>query len=232
MRDGTRQRLLQIPPPTVGIAYGKRGNHHNAFSPDELKRFFAAIDTSTVTGLRDKALFLLLFWSARRRSEIARLTWGAIEQYTVLDSHGRPRAIALYHFRNKGKGILEDDSAELPQPALSAILHYLDVSGRMATITPADPLFVNYRGNPLSVNGIRYLLASYVAKAGITTRVSIHSFRHTRARAAYLVSNHDVLAVMKLLRHTNLATTQVYLEELAGTMDTTAELLLAHYGSL
>ena len=106
--DGRPQVLLQRPSPTLGLRHKRPERTYRAFSEDELDRFFSVIPTDTVKGLRDRAIFLLYFWTARRREEIARLRWGDIEQATIVDElclpcRDRCRA-ALYlllapHFR-------------------------------------------------------------------------------------------------------------------------------------
>lgn len=64
--------------PTVGIAYSQPDIVYRAMSRTELEQFFAAIPDTPV-GWRDRAMFLVYFWTARRKSELARLRWGDIE---------------------------------------------------------------------------------------------------------------------------------------------------------
>jgi hypothetical protein len=78
----------------------------------------------TVKGLRDRAIFLLYFWTARRREEIARLHWGDIEQATIVDEFGGRKQGWRYRFYGKVKGG-QQDMAELPMPAKIAIDRYL-----------------------------------------------------------------------------------------------------------
>src|SRR5258707_1816066 len=99
---------------------------------EEVRRFFGAIDRSTAIGKRDFALFLTYLSTARRLSEIARLTWGAIEYGLITDEKGSRRGY-LYHFSGKGKGG-QDDVAELPLPVYEAIIDYLEATSRMPTI--------------------------------------------------------------------------------------------------
>ncbi|MBO0790565.1 MAG: site-specific integrase, partial [Ktedonobacteraceae bacterium] len=70
--DGRPRPLLQHPSPTLGLRHRKPDREYRAFSDEELDRFFEVIPTDTVKGLRDRAIFLLYFWTARRREEIAR----------------------------------------------------------------------------------------------------------------------------------------------------------------
>ena len=86
--DGRPCPLLLTPSPTLGLRHNRPDRTYRAFSDEELDHFFDVIPTDTVKGLRDRAIFLLYFWTARRREEIARLRWGDIEQTTFADDRG------------------------------------------------------------------------------------------------------------------------------------------------
>jgi len=238
--DGRPQTLLRTPSPTLGIRQGRPDRVYRALSDEELDRFFAVIPTDTIKGLRDRAIFLLYFWTARRREEIARLRWGDIEHGVIVEPGGRRRQGWRYHFHGKGKGG-QEDIAELPGPAKVAIDRYLVAARRMQTITPDDPLFVaigpeqggGKRGvslprderTPLTSHAIAYALKTYAKLAGIDAqRLSIHSLRHTAATQRYAAGS-DVREIQHLLRHSNIATTDIYLRELMGSADPGAQLL-------
>ncbi len=138
---GRPQPLLQSSSPTLGLRHKRPDRSYRAFSDDELDRFFDVIPTDTVKGLRDRAIFLLYFWTARRREEIARLRWGDIEQSVIIDDRGGTRRGWRYHFYGKGTGG-QEDIAELPAPAKEAIDRYLIAARRMNHMRPGDPLFV------------------------------------------------------------------------------------------
>jgi integrase/recombinase XerD len=61
-------------------------------------------------------------------------------------------------------------------------------------VGPADPLFVGRYGKRLSRRGIQYAVARLGRRAGIGTRSSPHTFRHTFARG-YLVNGGDVFSL-------------------------------------
>jgi len=199
-------------------------------SYEEFTQFFAVIPKDTPLGLRDRAIFLLYFWTARRRAEIQRLTWGDIEQGTIIDEGGSRRIGWLYHFRNKGSST-QDDVAELPEAAKVALDKYLVASGRMASIQPEDPLFVAEGSNrPLSFVGIYKIMRKYLIASGLNGRgFSIHSFRHTASRMRY-AAGEDIRSLQRLLRHSSLATTDTYLRALAGTANSGARLLEERFG--
>lgn len=229
--------------PTTGLHYSKSRRVYRYMSAEELERFFAVIP-SDERGLRDRALFLFYFWTARRREEIARLTWGDISQGVIVSEDGKTRRVGwLYRFYGKGQGERED-VAELPGPAKAALDRYLLASGRMATMRAESPLFthVDNAGLPLRLQGagerrlsggaIRRRLKIYAKRAGLdTSRITVHSLRHTAARQRYQAGE-DLRSISRLLRHASLGTTDVYLQQLVGTEDTGASLLEQQWGHL
>ena len=84
--------------------------------------------------------------------------------------------------------------------ARRALLRY--VAGR-DPVGPADPLFTGRYGAPLSRRGIQYAIARLGRRAGVGTRSSPHTFRHTFARG-YLVNGGDVFSLQQILGHATL----------------------------
>lgn len=245
--DGRAQLLLQSPIPTLGLQRKKPDRVYRAFSDDELDRFFEVIPTDTMMGLRDRAIFLLYFWTARRREEIARLRWGDLEQATIVDEYGRRRQGWRYRFHGKGKSG-QQDIAELPEPAKLAIDGYLAAARRLQHMRPDDPLFVALgpeqgggkpgislpanEWQPLTSHAIARALKKYARLAGIDAqRLTIHSWRHTAAHQRYQAGE-DVRSLQRLLRHSNIATTDIYVRGLMGTADPGASLLEARFAHL
>ncbi len=223
--DGHPVAILRHPAPTSGFKHGRADRVYRAMSYEEFSQFFAVIPKDTALGLRDRSIFLFYFWTARRRAEIQRLTWGDIEQGIIIDEGGRRRIGWLYHFRNKGSST-QDDVAELPEAAKVALDKYLIASGRMATIQPGDPLFVAEGSNtPLSFVAIFKRMKTYLRASHLDGRgFSIHSFRHTAARMRY-ASGEDIRSLQRLLRHASIGTTDLYLRILSGSANSGAKLL-------
>src|SRR5258708_6426343 len=145
--DGQLVPLLQRPAPTIGVARGRPNRSYKAMSYEELQKFFSCIPRSTTQGLRDRALFLTFWWTARRSSEILNLRWRDIEKTTFVERDGTRRSAFQYRFHSKGHST-EEDVAELPALAKAAIDEYLLTSGRLATIRPEDYVFAGTRNMP------------------------------------------------------------------------------------
>jgi site-specific recombinase XerD len=106
----------------------------------------------------------------------------------------------------------------LGRPARAAIAAYLEDSrpellarrsGAAADTTSPAELFLNHRGEPLGVRGLRYRLDLLCRRAGLPEGVSPHTLRHSFA-THLLDGGADLRIVQELLGHESLATTQVY----------------------
>ncbi len=230
--------------PTAGMHFSKRALNYHAIPFEDISRFFAVIPRDTVQGLRDRAIFLFYFWTARRREEIARLRWGDLEYGVIVEEGGGRHMGWLYRFKSKGHGE-QEFLAELPQPAKDALDLYLEASGRLKHMRPTSPLFVAAhqgpgckaadlptRDKPLSSNTIYALMKQYARKAGLDAeKISIHSWRHTATQQRY-AAGQDIRSLQKLLLHESLATTDRYLQGLLATADPGIKLLEQSFRNL
>lgn len=164
---------------------------------DEMASFASLPESSGILWPeRDKALLLSIYSAGLRVSEAASL------RLSILDAD-------LSGARVVGKGDKERHvffSVEARE-ALAAYLPYR--AARIAAEKPTDALFVNRRGSPISVNGIRWIVARYSERSGLNKPVYPHALRHSFA--THLVNaGCDVRVVQELLGHASLSTTQRY----------------------
>jgi site-specific recombinase XerD len=167
---------------------------------DEIERLFDAVDTSTLGGLRDRAILELLFSSGLRVSELVGLDKDHIN-------------LKRREFMVRGKG-QKDRPIFISQEAADWLQKYLDLR-QDAT----KPLFVRYSGahkvdltgnfHRLTARSIQRLVARYALLAGITKHVSPHTLRHSFA-TDLLMNGADIRSVQAMLGHSNIATTQIY----------------------
>jgi len=166
--------------------------------PMEVEAVLAQPDRSTPEGMRDHALLSFLYNSGARIQEALDLCPEAIR-------FDAPSCVRLY-----GKGRKERVCPLWPE-TVRLLKTLLERQPR----APAEPVFVNRYGKPLSASGIRFKLTAYVEAAARTTpslgskHVTPHSFRH--ATAVHLVSaGVDITVIRSWLGHVSLDTTNHY----------------------
>ena len=163
-------------------------------SVEQVDSLLAAIDTSDPLGIRDRALFELVYSCGLRISEVAGLLMGNV--------HLQERILIVL-----GKG-----SKERVLPFGDAAYEWLSLwirEGRPAIVGSklVAEVFVNYRGQPLSRKGIWKRFQELEALSGVTAKV--HTLRHSFA--THLLENGaDLRVIQDMLGHANLATTQIY----------------------
>lgn len=168
----------------------------------ELAHILAQVDRSTPFGERDYLFMALLYDTGARIQELLNLAPCDIQ-------FAPPPCVRLV-----GKGRRERLTPLLPQTA-RLVRRFLTKAGR-AEDDPA-PVIHNRRGQPLTRHGARYLLAKYVTRAQATlpnlarTRISPHTFRHTKAMHL-LQADVPLVTIKDVLGHADVASTAIYVE--------------------
>ena len=190
-------------------------------APDEpgpLLRVVAAIDTGDLRGLRDRALVLVAFFGALRRSELCALTLGALDR-------SRPEGLLLRIRNSKGDKANEGQTVGLTRRPGSPLcpIAALDAWIRAASLAGADaPLFrkIDRWGHlaeePLHPAAIAWLFKRLAAAAGLDEEqvalISGHSTRAGYANSA-LADGGTLPQVMQKLRHKHPRTLMEYMRE-------------------
>jgi integrase/recombinase XerC len=166
---------------------------------EQFKKMLDEVDTLTIKGLRDKAILLLLWGNALRRSEVADCD---VSDYSP--------SLGELIITGKGK-IGQPETISLGKSAISALSHWLEARKEY---TPDAPLFCathkGYWGNRLHTHSIYKLVQKYALSAGIDKVMSPHRIRHSSITEALTLTNGDVRKVQKLSRHSNLNTLMIY----------------------
>lgn len=145
--------------------------------------------------LRLIAIVELLFGTGLRVSELCSLHIGDIDLQEGL--------VKVY-----GKGSRERVIQICQSAIIAAIEDYLRISeyqGSGAT----RPLFLNLRGEALDAQSVRASIKALAHEAGISKRVTPHTFRHTLA-TLLLEEGVDIKYIQTILGHSSLSTTQIY----------------------
>jgi integrase/recombinase XerC len=150
---------------------------------------------------RDKAIILVMYSAGLRISETAALTLDALE-----GDLGGARVIGK---GNKERYVFFSGEAQealrLWIPARNMRIKAAGSGGG----PPTDKLFINRKGGPISIPGLRWIITKYAEKSGLQKNIHPHALRHSFA--THLVnSGCDVRVVQELLGHASLSTTQRY----------------------
>lgn len=167
----------------------------------QVKAVLTGIDRSTLQGLRDYAIVLLMTTGALRTVEITRAD--------VADLRTAGDNVVLYIW---GKGRDEKtDYIKISEPVEKAIREYLKARG---ATTPEEPLFTslsnNSKGSRMTTRAISGIAKSAMREAGYDSdKLTAHSLRHTAVTLS-LLAGRPLEEVQQFARHANIATTMIY----------------------
>lgn len=160
----------------------------------QVDALLSSIDTSTLLGQRDDALFELIYSCGLRISEACDLKISNVH----LNEH-----IILVH----GKG---DKERLVPfgGNADTKLNNYIEnVRPALVKDKVVAQLFVNYKGEPISRKGVWKRFQELEKLSGVDSKV--HTLRHSFA-THLLSGGADLRSVQELLGHSDLSTTQIY----------------------
>ncbi len=167
---------------------------------DEVERLLAQPKTTTVLGMRDRALLTLLYGTGIRATEAATL-----RDCDVDLGNGTVRVV--------GKGGHER-VVPLNVEVARVLAQYRAVRGR---VTPGATFFRSRAGGEMKRGAIYERVRGAARKARIEKRVSPHKLRHSFA--THLVkSGVQLVTIRDLLGHQSIASTQVYLHTTADDL--------------
>ena len=167
---------------------------------EEATRIIHACSRRAPTGIRNAALFTLLYRGGLRIGEALALHSKDVDQaagtVTVLHGKGdRRRVVGL------------DDGA------MAMLARWLDRRKALG-LNGRQPIFCTLKGEPLDDSYVRHALRRAAARAGVEKRVHPHGLRHTHA-AELMAEGVPANVIQQQLGHSSLATTSVYLDHIA-----------------
>jgi integrase/recombinase XerD len=177
-------------------------SHTPVFEEDEIKAFLGAIKPDSLLGIRDKALFSVLFYSWARVSAVVSLK---VESYYQRKGE---RWLRLQEKRGK--------IHEVPvhSKAREAVDHWLVAAG-LGT-NPAAPLFPAFGKDKKTIE-LRHMdrtsiwrqVQARARACGLEKRVCCHSFRATGI-TAYMNAGGALDIAQRIAGHSELSTTKIY----------------------
>lgn len=164
---------------------------------DEMELFLSSFDIQDPVGLRNRALFELMYACGLRVSEIVNLQLGDIDftdQILKINGKGDKQRIVPFY----------DLAKELLQSYVSC------VRGKWLQHEDHTFVFLNQRGKQITSRGIQYLMEQQAKHCDLHVHIHPHMFRHSFA--THLLDNGaDLRVVQELLGHSSLSTTQIYI---------------------
>jgi site-specific recombinase XerD len=160
----------------------------------DIVQLFAVIES-----VRDRAMYLLMLRCGLRVCEVHNLSLGDL--YLQPTPGSLPRL--WLHGKNGSQRVVY-----LSVQALATLQAWLEVRLAADDIVDSEAVFTGRLGRRLSVRMIQHCLTCYCRQAGVN--VSCHQLRHTFGR--HLVeAGMRVTSIQRLLGHSRIRTTQVYL---------------------
>ena len=144
--------------------------------------------------VRNRLIIEMALGTGLRVSELANLKVDDIHirkgQYSLTVNNGKGGKHRVVGFNNKLKTLIQE---------------YLDYRKSMSSY-----LFASERGEKMTRFGVGRVFKTMAAKAGLDSKDSIHTLRHTYATNLYKASGYNLRMVQKQLGHSSISTTTVY----------------------
>lgn len=169
---------------------------------DDMFRLLDSIETETLLGLRNRALFETLYSCGIRVSELSGMNIEDVDfsagLIRVVGKGNKERMVPV------GSKAIESISAYRERLRAEAAA-YIEKMG----LDKKGPLFLNKNKGRLTARSIARILDKLAKTCGLSIPISPHALRHTFA-THMLDAGADLRAVQELLGHKSLSTTQKY----------------------
>ena len=189
--------IKSLPPEKIKLLKTK-GRTIHFLTLEQIEKLLNAPNTSTLLGLRDRAILETLFSTGMRVSELVSLNRDQVKldedvesfELTIIGKGGVPRTVYI------------------SKRALFWLKKYLEKRE-----DKEKALFINYKGKEpksrLTPRSVERIVKKYVLKAGLPIITSPHTLRHSFA-TDLLIKGVDVRTVQEFLGHKSIISTQIY----------------------
>ena len=170
----------------------------NALTPRQIKLLFKAIDTDTILGVRDYAVYALMYQLGLRVGEVHELNLSSLDlknkKISVIGKGRKPRTLHV-----------NDELIEI-------LCHYLALREMFLNswLTPA--LFVSKKGNRLAIRTMEDNFKKILMQTRfeVPFNVTCHTLRHSMA-SHLSDKNVDILVIQSILGHSSTRSTEPYI---------------------
>jgi site-specific recombinase XerD len=173
-------------------------NRPDALTPKQLMRLFKSLDRNTCIGIRDYAIYAMMYLTGLRVGEIYDLNIDSIDlKNKTLHVIGKGKKVRVLH---------------LTDELFQVISEYLAVRPYFYNSSKTNALFVSKKGNRLAIRTMEDNFKKLIEKSGLKLRfnVTCHTLRHTFA--SHLNENRvDMIVIQSLMGHASSRSTEPYI---------------------
>ncbi len=170
----------------------------NALTPRQIGLLFKAFDTDTILGIRDYAVYAMMYQLGLRVGEVHELN------LTSLDLKNKKISVI-----GKGK---KPRTLHINDELIDILSHYLAVRERFLNSWLSPALFVSKKGHRLAIRTMEDNLKKILRDAPfqVSFNVTCHTLRHSMA--SHLNDNDvDILIIQSILGHLSTRSTEPYI---------------------
>ena len=170
----------------------------NALTIDQVRRLFESIGRDTVLGIRNNAVYALMYQTGLRVGEVHHLSM------EDLDFENRKLSVT-------GKGFKHRDLC-LTDELFRVVSEWLAVRDQFYQSDRHRALFISKKGNRLAIRTMEDNFKKLLAKSGLKPlfKVACHSLRHSFA--SHLNDKDvDILVIKSLMGHASTRSTEPYI---------------------
>jgi integrase/recombinase XerD len=191
-----REQLIDHDPTAELRPPRSRGRLPKVLSRDEVNRLLQQPRGTSPAAQRDRALLETMYACGLRASEAITVEVSEIDLEAGI-------------LRARGKGSKER-LVPIGSKAVTSLDTYLKAGrARLVGLRDEPHVFVNLRGTGLSRQGLYKIVQGHARSAGLESRMSPHTLRHTFA-THLLAGGCDLRSLQEMLGHADIGTTQIY----------------------
>jgi len=173
-------------------------NYPSALTPQQVGLLFKAIDTDTILGIRDYAVYALMYQLGLRVGEVHDLNLSSLDlnknKISVIGKGRKPRTLHV-----------NDELIEI-------LCRYLALRDQFCNSRLTPSLFVSKKGNRLAIRTMEDNLKKVLPYVPfeVSFNISCHTLRHSMA--SHLNDNNvDILVIQSILGHSLTRSTEPYI---------------------
>lgn len=173
-------------------------NRPNALTKSQIKNLFDSIDRTTFLGIRNYAVYALMYQTGLRVGEIFDLNLDSIDfNNETINVIGKGKKRRVLH---------------LTEEMAKVISEWIAVRKHFRNSIKSNALFISKKGNRLAIRTMEDNFKKLVAQADFKThfRITCHTLRHSFA--SHLNDEEvDILVIQSLMGHSSPRSTQPYI---------------------